>query len=715
MKDRAELCNRTEPNLNDMERTLLDMNINLDELSEYAEQFDSKALVTDPVPVFPVPSVTRLNHLKPGSREVLHRPIYVEAYLPPMYPEMETADDTIISNTSLNDEDKIDIKTENMQTTSHSGVGGVDSSDIRPRETSVMMTKDGKISTLDCQGRMPESRTPAIFSRMPMTDDNSRPGSVEPTKPTKARPTKPAEDTSDEGLIEDDDDNFNVNVVPTTIAQATLKPNKKSKLSVFQHKKAKTLGKKAKSEVKKATGKPGPGRPRGPAKKKKKLEIIPTSKELVSDDDSSPERHRGPPVKKAKPAPPPPPEPPVKLYVPLSIPVPDPNVLPSHNPLIPNYHGFDNISSQFDVKKDAELVVAVAKAPQQVPSSVFGEALVKPNSGDQQESVTRKESKESSKEAKKEKKLKDKAMKKSKKDKKDKNKDRDKKEHSKDKPEKKDKEKKKKSKDRERPVSPQLFAATDQKTTTLASVPKIKIKELKNEEIKAPKIVIKSLPVPVANIEPVMPVTPVVPVVKKIKERPKQVDIFSDPIQLERPKSAASDASSDPGRIGKPHKKPQKDKDSPKERPRQRATSGGGKRAVEKRGSAIAAEAAIHATPQNEGGGATAAAAPPEGAGGTSSTGFAGGSVVIQTVGYFVDSEGNQIWICPACGKQDDGSPMIGCDDKCDDWYHWNCVGIQQEPADNEDWFCPRCVAKKSSVFLDRKSPGKRGRPPKMR
>ena len=26
-----------------------------------------------------------------------------------------------------------------------------------------------------------------------------------------------------------------------------------------------------------------------------------------------------------------------------------------------------------------------------------------------------------------------------------------------------------------------------------------------------------------------------------------------------------------------------------------------------------------------------------------------------------------QVWICPACGKQDDGSPMIGCD-QCDDW-----------------------------------------------
>ncbi len=34
------------------------------------------------------------------------------------------------------------------------------------------------------------------------------------------------------------------------------------------------------------------------------------------------------------------------------------------------------------------------------------------------------------------------------------------------------------------------------------------------------------------------------------------------------------------------------------------------------------------------------------------------------------DSDGNQVWICPACGRVDDGTPMIGCDG-CDAWYHW--------------------------------------------
>ena len=80
MKNMAELDNRTQPDLFDAFRTLSDMNISIEELSEYAEQFDSKALITDPVPLFPQPSETRLNHLKPGSREVLHRYIVHNYY-----------------------------------------------------------------------------------------------------------------------------------------------------------------------------------------------------------------------------------------------------------------------------------------------------------------------------------------------------------------------------------------------------------------------------------------------------------------------------------------------------------------------------------------------------------------------------------------------------------------------------------------------------------
>ena len=113
IKDQAELCNRNEPNLNDIERTFEDMNINMSELSDYVEQFDSKALVTDPVPFYPQPSMTRLNHLKPGSREVLHRPYHIYDYLPPMYPEMEGTEDTNMNTMATNlDDNKVEIKTE---------------------------------------------------------------------------------------------------------------------------------------------------------------------------------------------------------------------------------------------------------------------------------------------------------------------------------------------------------------------------------------------------------------------------------------------------------------------------------------------------------------------------------------------------------------------------------------------------------------------------
>ncbi|XP_069834859.1 transcription initiation factor TFIID subunit 3 [Dendropsophus ebraccatus] len=70
-------------------------------------------------------------------------------------------------------------------------------------------------------------------------------------------------------------------------------------------------------------------------------------------------------------------------------------------------------------------------------------------------------------------------------------------------------------------------------------------------------------------------------------------------------------------------------------------------------------------------------------------------TVVTETVSTYVirDEWGNQIWICPGCNKQDDGSPMVGCDG-CDDWYHWPCVGLTAEPEE-EKWYCKKCEGKK--------------------
>ncbi|XP_028027747.1 transcription initiation factor TFIID subunit 3 [Bombyx mandarina] len=80
---------------------------------------------------------------------------------------------------------------------------------------------------------------------------------------------------------------------------------------------------------------------------------------------------------------------------------------------------------------------------------------------------------------------------------------------------------------------------------------------------------------------------------------------------------------------------------------------------------------------------------------------------------YYVDEQGNKIWVCPACGRPDNGSPMIGCDG-CDGWYHWVCVGITEEPGATEDWFCKSCIAKRAAMALAGVTSGKkRGRKPK--
>ncbi len=34
------------------------------------------------------------------------------------------------------------------------------------------------------------------------------------------------------------------------------------------------------------------------------------------------------------------------------------------------------------------------------------------------------------------------------------------------------------------------------------------------------------------------------------------------------------------------------------------------------------------------------------------------------------DYDPNRAYFCPVCHKQDDGSPMVGCDG-CDEWCHW--------------------------------------------
>jgi transcription initiation factor TFIID subunit 3 len=83
----AELYGRSDPNKLDLALTLQRLGIRVADLEEYAAHFEVAAV--RPLPRYPAPAKDQLNFMKPGSREVLHRPMHIPDHLPPMYPEME--------------------------------------------------------------------------------------------------------------------------------------------------------------------------------------------------------------------------------------------------------------------------------------------------------------------------------------------------------------------------------------------------------------------------------------------------------------------------------------------------------------------------------------------------------------------------------------------------------------------------------------------------
>lgn len=82
---------RTEANLDDLGLAFQYMNIDIQELAEYIKNVDSVPCVIQ-VPQFPVKRENHLNFLKPGSREVVTRPVHVHEHLPAMYPDTEGDD-----------------------------------------------------------------------------------------------------------------------------------------------------------------------------------------------------------------------------------------------------------------------------------------------------------------------------------------------------------------------------------------------------------------------------------------------------------------------------------------------------------------------------------------------------------------------------------------------------------------------------------------------
>ncbi|KAA0195523.1 hypothetical protein HAZT_HAZT005512 [Hyalella azteca] len=83
----AEHDNRTMPTLSDLSYAFLEMKVSLPELEEFTSTVDSVPF-PDPIPKFPIPRSSELNFLKPGSREILSRPLHIHEHLPPMLPDL---------------------------------------------------------------------------------------------------------------------------------------------------------------------------------------------------------------------------------------------------------------------------------------------------------------------------------------------------------------------------------------------------------------------------------------------------------------------------------------------------------------------------------------------------------------------------------------------------------------------------------------------------
>ena len=163
-QDRAELYGRTDPNMLDLSQVCQSLGVNMTDLDEYVTNFEvapSKA-----IPAYPGPSSDDLNILKPGSREVLHRPAHVHSHLPAMYPEMEEAEEVGVEEREGKEENNDNGTPDKMRKRGEQG-GTAEvpkqADDGCPlREiSSVMMTSSGFLSPCR-EGKMPDSKRPHV-------------------------------------------------------------------------------------------------------------------------------------------------------------------------------------------------------------------------------------------------------------------------------------------------------------------------------------------------------------------------------------------------------------------------------------------------------------------------------------------------------------------------------------------------------------------------
>lgn len=155
-----------------------EMNINLSDIAEYIQYVDPEPCAID-VPKYPIPKESHLNFLKPGSKEVLTRPVHIPEYMPPIDPPSDDEEPTVDKVEKIepgldviglpNDETdvgffkrpgdpnfvggKIDVKKQKMYEDDCRAIREI---------SSVIMTTSGFISPAR-EGKLPDTKPPVII------------------------------------------------------------------------------------------------------------------------------------------------------------------------------------------------------------------------------------------------------------------------------------------------------------------------------------------------------------------------------------------------------------------------------------------------------------------------------------------------------------------------------------------------------------------------
>lgn len=71
----------------------------------------------------------------------------------------------------------------------------------------------------------------------------------------------------------------------------------------------------------------------------------------------------------------------------------------------------------------------------------------------------------------------------------------------------------------------------------------------------------------------------------------------------------------------------------------------------------------------------------------------------LSAIGSYTNRAGQQVWVCLVCNEKEheESSRDMICCETCEDWYHWECVGIRQAMKEEDPWYCKRCIYQASS------------------